>query len=149
MPIDPNDLKSPAFMRKRRRKTAARKKVLKPKKKVVAKPVKKAPKKIAAKPVKKKSAPKKALKAERPKKEENHKEIVAEVTAFFDKIKVAILKVEKPLKLGQKLQFEGGAEQLISSMQFNHEQIKVAKPGQEIGVKVAAHVQVGQKVYRV
>lgn len=149
MPIDPNDLKSPAFMRKRRRKSATRKKAPKPKKKAVVGPAKRAPKKATPKPAKKKSAPKQASKPLALKEEAKNKEIVAEVTAFFDKIKVAILKVEKPLKLGQKLQFEDGTEQLISSMQHNHEQIKVAKPGQEIGVKVGAHVQVGQKVYRV
>lgn len=80
-------------------------------------------------------------------------EPAAEVLHYFDKIKVAVLKVNSPLTAGDKIRIVGGEdtdfEQMIESMQVEHEQIDKARKGDEIGVKVKEKVRDGYKVYLV
>ena len=77
---------------------------------------------------------------------------VGEITHFFDKISVGIIKLEDEIKIGDKVKFQGTTtnfEQDIAEMQFNHENIETAKKGQEIGVKTREKVRVGDSVYLV
>lgn len=76
---------------------------------------------------------------------------IGKVTHFFDKIKVAVVKLAAPLKVGDKIKIEGRGqkfEQTVSSMQIEHEQLKTAKKGQEVGMKVAKPVKEGDLVYK-
>lgn len=79
------------------------------------------------------------------------KEMLAgEVTHFFDKIKVCVIKLKKPVKIGDKLHFIGRENdffQPIDSMQINHEQVVIAKKNDEIGLKVIREVRPGDKVF--
>mgnify|MGYP001614538802 CR=1 FL=1 len=118
---------------------ASKKKVVKKTKKTVKKAVPSA-KLRASKKVKKTA---KALPKRKP---------IGEVTHFFDKICVAVVKFNQGVAVGEEVCFEGpkGAfSQILNSMQYEHESIPKAKKGQEVGVKTKKPVREGHKVYRV
>lgn len=77
---------------------------------------------------------------------------VGEVTHYFDKIKVAVVKLIEGLKKGDKIRFVGGEdtdfEQEVSSMQVDHENIDKAKKGDEVGMQVGQKVREGYKIYK-
>lgn len=76
--------------------------------------------------------------------------VVADVTHFLDKIQVAILKIRSSVKVGDVVRFKGTKTdfvQRIDSMQINHSQVLIAKKGDEIGLKVASCVRVGDLVF--
>jgi len=83
----------------------------------------------------------------------NKKEIlVGKVIHYFDKIKVAIVELKKPLKIGEEVRFTGGEtdfEQKISSMEVDHEKVKRAKAKQAVGMKVKKKVHPGYRVYKI
>jgi len=77
---------------------------------------------------------------------------IGEVTHFFDKISVAVVKLYAPLKVGDKIRIEGHGqqfEQAVGSMQIEHEKLAEAKKGQEVGMKVAKPVKAGDAVFKV
>ena len=53
------------------------------------------------------------------------------VKHFFSNIKVAVIKITSPLKVGDEIRIIGGEDthftQVIKSMQFDHKELKVAK----------------------
>jgi putative protease len=77
---------------------------------------------------------------------------VGVVSHYFDKIGVAIIEVEAPIKIGDKLKFVRKGEELfqqeVTSMQIEHQQIEAAKKGDGIGVKVDQKVHEGVEVYK-
>ena len=76
---------------------------------------------------------------------------VGKVTHYYNKAGVAILELEGSLKVGDMIKFQGhGAdfEQEVDSMQVNHEQVKSAKKGDVIGLKVAQEVKEGTEVLK-
>ncbi len=106
----------------------------------------------------KKSAPKaqgkkKGLKSTPSKKRATKKEkLVGEVTHYFSKIGVAVVKLRDTLKIGDKIRIVGGQrdfEQTVESMQIEHKDIQRAPKGKEIGLKVDQKVKEGDKVYKV
>jgi translation elongation factor EF-1alpha len=73
------------------------------------------------------------------------------VSNFFEKISVAAIKLNAPLKVGDTIRFVGGEtdfEQTVDSMQIHNKQIKDAKPGDEIGLKIKEKVRKDYKVYK-
>ncbi len=136
-------------------KKSKKKSVKKPVKKVkrAVKPVKKVLKKVVKKLVKK-QAVKPTLK---PVKQTTIKlpaslQPVGVVTHFFDKISVAIIKLNKNLKLGSRIRIEGHGssfEQTITSMQEDYKPLQEAKAGEEVGIKVNQSVKEGDAVYLV
>lgn len=80
------------------------------------------------------------------------KELVGKVAHYFSKIGVAVIELEKGLKVGDKISIEGAhdaVEQTVNSMQVEHQNISEAKPGQAIGMKVNGVVHQNSKVFRV
>lgn len=78
--------------------------------------------------------------------------LVGEVTHYFSKIGVAVVKLKEKLKIGDKIKIMGGErefEQEVKSMQIEHKDIKEAGKGKEIGLKVDQKVKEGDKVYRI
>lgn len=76
------------------------------------------------------------------------------VTHYYDKIAVAVVKLEKDdLKVGDKVKLIGkeGNEftQTIESMQIEHANIDIAKKGDEFGLKVAQEVKPKTEVFKV
>lgn len=75
---------------------------------------------------------------------------MGKVIHYYDKIGVAIVRLEKVLKAGDKVKFargEEGFEQTVESMQMEHAEIPSGKPGQEVGIKVEQPTKEGTVVY--
>lgn len=75
--------------------------------------------------------------------------IVGTVTHYYDKLGVGIVKLKKPLKVGDAVKFSGNTtsfEQEISEMQLMHKDVTAGKKGQEVGLKVTEKVRDGDKV---
>jgi len=78
--------------------------------------------------------------------------LVGKVIHYFDNIKVAVIELKKPLKIGEEVRFEGGEtdfEQKISSMEVDHEKIKRAKAKQTVGMEVEKKVHPGYRIYKI
>lgn len=130
-----------------RKKKAAKKKPLKKKKKV-AKKTRKAPaKKKVAKKGKKSAAKKRAARAVAV--QSIKEKVLGKVTHYYDRIGVAIIRLQSPLKLGDAIRFTRGEhslEQSVSSLQINHMPVLQAKKGDVVGLKVDAEVHPGAVV---
>jgi putative protease len=78
--------------------------------------------------------------------------LVGEITHYFGKISVAIVKLSDNLKVGDQIKIVGkeGEEftQTVESMQIEHENVQEAKAGDLIGLKVSQKVKEGYKVYK-
>ena len=82
--------------------------------------------------------------------EENVIEI-GHITHFFSKINVAVLELTAPLAVGDRILVKGPTtdfEQVVDSMQIEHENIPKAEAGQSVGLKVAEHVKERDVVYK-
>lgn len=79
------------------------------------------------------------------------KKQIGEVTHYFNKIAVAVVKLSGNLKVGDKIEFEAVEpfQQMVDSMQVEHQNIAEAKAGKEIGLKVDKPVQKGHKVHKI
>jgi len=77
---------------------------------------------------------------------------VGVVTHYFDRIKVCVVNVTQgTILIGDKLTFLGPKTKFLQkvwSMQIESVDVKVAKKGQLIGLKVDKVVAVGDKVYK-
>ncbi len=79
-------------------------------------------------------------------------EAVGKVTHFFSNIGVAVIQLDKPLKVGDTIHIKGATSdvtQPIDSMQVEHEKIEKAKKGDSIGLKVQDKVREHDVVYKV
>lgn len=76
---------------------------------------------------------------------------VGNVTHYYDKIGVAVVDILAPLKVGDKIKVTGSTEfeQEVGSMQVEHEDIKKAKKGDQIGMKVDQPVKDKDEVFKV
>jgi putative protease len=82
--------------------------------------------------------------------EQEMKEI-GKITHFFTKISVAVVELKAPLAVGDKIRIVGPTtdfEQTVESMEIEHENVKTAKAGQSIGLKVKEHVRETDTVYK-
>jgi len=77
---------------------------------------------------------------------------IGKVIHYYDKIGVAVIKLEKGVKVGDKLNLvrdDSSFEQIIGSMQLEHKTISEGKAGQEVAVKVDQAAKEGTLVYSV
>lgn len=75
---------------------------------------------------------------------------IGKVTHFFDRISVAVISLERALKLGDQVHFQGSHtdfQQEVTSMQVEHEPVKKGKKGEEVAVKVDQPVRRGDTLY--
>jgi GTPase len=82
--------------------------------------------------------------------EENVVEI-GRITHFFTKISVAVIELTTPLAVGDTILIKGPStdfEQVVESMQIEHNDVQKAKAGQSIGLKVAQRVRENDMVYK-
>lgn len=74
------------------------------------------------------------------------------ITHYFERIKVAVVKITKgTVLIGDKLTILGDKTKFVQkvwSMQVESEDVKIAKKGQMIGIKVDKAVAVGDKVFK-
>lgn len=78
---------------------------------------------------------------------------VGTVTHFYDKIGVAVIKLDKgDLKVGDKIKLiaKDGSEltQEVTSMQIEHANIDIAKAGDEFGLKTNSVVKTNSEVVK-
>jgi len=77
---------------------------------------------------------------------------IGKVTDFFSKPVVAGIELTATLKLGDKIHIKGHTtdiELTVDSMQINNVDVKQAKTGDAIGIKVSERVRRGDIVYKV
>lgn len=77
---------------------------------------------------------------------------IGKITHYYSGIGVAAIKLSKPIKVGDKIKIKGATtdfEQTVNSMQINHKDVKTAKKGDEIGIKVKDRVRKSDKVFKV
>jgi hypothetical protein len=78
-------------------------------------------------------------------------ERIGEVTHYYHKISVAVIKVSQDLKVGEMVHFLGrhtDFQQEIASMQIEHEAVTEVEAGGEVAVKVIQRVRRGDSVFR-
>ena len=76
---------------------------------------------------------------------------VGHITHFFSKISVAIVELTAALAVGDKILVKGPAtdfEQVVDSMQIEHQNVQQAESGQSIGLKTVQHVREKDVVYK-
>lgn len=64
---------------------------------------------------------------------------IGEVTHYYEKIQVAIIKLASPIKVGDSIKFKHADSeftQTVQSMELEHSKIDSAKKGTEVGLKV-------------
>lgn len=76
---------------------------------------------------------------------------LGEVTHYFDRIKVCVIRIDQgAIKKGDRLLIKGSKSQLaqkVLSMQIENEDVSSAKKGQLIGLKVTKPVSAGDEVF--
>ncbi len=86
-------------------------------------------------------------------KEKSKGKLIGEITHYFSNISVGIIKLSAPLAIGDEIRIVGGEStdfnQEVKSMQIDHKEVKKAKKGDGIGVKVSEQIREGYKVYKV
>lgn len=79
-------------------------------------------------------------------------ERVGIVNDYFARIGVAGIDLEGPLRVGDTIHIKGHTtdlEQVVESMQIEHEQVEEAKAGDSVGIKVNDRCRDGDIVYKV
>jgi putative protease len=77
--------------------------------------------------------------------------LIGEVTHYFGRIEVAIIKLSGNLETDDLIQITGGGtdfQQKVKSMEIEHQKVKRAKAKQVIGLRVDQKVKEGYKVYK-
>lgn len=77
---------------------------------------------------------------------------IGKVVHYFDKIKVAIIELTAPLKVGDRIKIKRSEEEFeqdITSMQVNHEDVTSGKKGDSVGIKVDKETKDGAHVFKV
>jgi len=79
--------------------------------------------------------------------------VVGEITHYFSKIEVCVIKVTKgEIHISDRIQVKGAStdfSQTITSLQIESVNVNKARKGQLVGLKVSQKVKVGDKVYKV
>jgi translation elongation factor EF-1alpha len=83
--------------------------------------------------------------------EEVEKKLIGKVAHYFTKIGVGVIELSDELEVGNRISIEGmttNMQQMVDSMQIEHENVERAGPGQSIGLKVEQRVREGDLVYK-
>ena len=76
---------------------------------------------------------------------------VGKVSSYFTNVEVAAIDLSGALKVGDKIHIKGHTtdfEQAVKSMQINRKDVKSAKAGDSVGIKVDERVRSGDIVYK-
>jgi len=74
------------------------------------------------------------------------------VTHYYNRIGVAVLELDAPLKMGERLLFLGHTSeftQLVGSMEIDHRKVQEVGAGAEVAVKVICRVRRGDQVFSI
>lgn len=75
---------------------------------------------------------------------------IGEVTHYYEKIQVAIIKLIAPLKIGDSIKFKHADSeftQTVQSLELEHAKIDSAKKGTEVGLKVDQPVKEKTEIF--
>ena len=79
--------------------------------------------------------------------------LIGKITHYFSNIEVAVINLSAPIKDGDTIRIVGGQEtdfeQEVGSMQIDHKDVKSAKKGDSVGMKIDEKVHEGYKVYKI
>ena len=76
---------------------------------------------------------------------------IGEISHYYSKIGVAIVKISGSLSIGDKIRVKGpttNLDQTVTSMQIEHGNVDKAMAGQDVGLKVDGMVREGDIVYK-
>ncbi len=76
---------------------------------------------------------------------------IGHITHFFSKINVAVVDLQLPLSVGDRILIKGPStdfEQIVDSIQIDRKSIPRAQAGQSIGLKVAQQAKEKDVVYK-
>lgn len=76
---------------------------------------------------------------------------VGRITHFFSKINVAVVELKAPLKVGDTILVKGPTtdfQQVVDSMQIEHQNVQSALAGQSIGLKVVQRARETDVVFK-
>lgn len=76
---------------------------------------------------------------------------IGRITHFFSKINVAVIELKAPLKVGDTIVIKGpttDSQQVVDSMQIEHQDVQTALAGQSIGMKVVQRVRETDAVFK-
>ena len=77
---------------------------------------------------------------------------IGKVSSYFSHVGVAAIKLSAGLKVGDKIHIKGNTtdfEKEVEGMQIEREEVKKAKKGDHIGIKVSEKVRSSDKVFLV
>jgi putative protease len=77
---------------------------------------------------------------------------IGKITHYFSNIGVAVIDLSASLEEGDTIRVTGGQEtdfeQKVGSMQIDHKEVKSAKKGDSVGMKIDEKVREGYNVYK-
>lgn len=77
---------------------------------------------------------------------------IGHVTHYFNKINVAVLSIKEELKIGEMIHILGHTTdftQKVTSLQIEHKNVDIVKPGDDFAMKVLEPVREHDVVYKV
>jgi len=78
--------------------------------------------------------------------------VLGKIVHYYSKLGVGIIELADTIKVNDKIKIKGhvtNIDQIVDSIQINHEDVEEAKKADVIGIKVSDHVREGDKVYAV
>ncbi len=76
--------------------------------------------------------------------------LIGKITHWYDKISVAVIKLNEVLQVGDKIKVKHGGqefEETITSMELDHKPVKSGKKGQEIAIKLSQKANEGSTIF--
>ena len=76
--------------------------------------------------------------------------LIGKIVHWYDKISVAVIELNKGLKVGDKIKIKHGDtefEETITSMELDHKPVKSGKKGQGVAVKLSEKAGENSEVY--
>ncbi len=76
--------------------------------------------------------------------------LAGEVTHYYSHLGVAAVKVEYPIRVGDRIIISGrttNIEQIAESMELDHKPVEAAGQGENVGIKLVGRARVGDSVY--
>ena len=78
-------------------------------------------------------------------------EQVGKVIHYYGKIGVGVVRLEKDLKVGDTIHLRGktvDSEQMVESMQVDHQDVNAGKKGDEVAIKFGGQAKEGDTIFR-
>ncbi len=76
---------------------------------------------------------------------------IGKVAHYFSHLNVAALDLDEPISVGDVVHVKGHTTdftQTIESMQIGHTDVQVARPGDDVAIRVRDHVREHDKIYK-